>query len=79
MAEKTLGEFWDQLAGFDWFYEMSDDPGVYRRGTRAQAEVREVAAQSEEHAALYKAWREYMCSGPAWGTEKKPCPERPER
>ena len=31
-SHPALAEWHDRLKGHDWTYNMSDDPGVYRRG-----------------------------------------------
>lgn len=63
--EVTLREFYARLGAFDWWYEYSDDPGVWRRGNDGKAKLRAIAGQSPEHAALFKAWEDYqMRNGP---------------
>lgn len=73
----TLSEFFNLLENHDWFFEMSDDGRVYRRGESQRARIEQVAAESPAHKALFEAFRAHMFSGPAWGTAKQPKPERP--
>jgi len=73
----TLQEFYDALASFDWYYEMSDDHSVWTAGVRRSDELRAIAKQSPEHQALYEAWGKHMYTGPAWENERAPKPERP--
>ena len=74
----SLGEYYDRLDRHDWFYEMSDDPGTYKKGAGDQAKVEAISKQSTEHAALYAAFTLHIFNGEPWGTEPQPKPERPK-
>lgn len=73
----SLAMFWDALDRFDWFYPFSDDPRVYRSGHSRNAALMKLAGATPKHVALYIAFRDFVFSGPPWGTEKAPKPERP--
>lgn len=54
MTEKVkLSVYWDMLNQHDWYYQYSDDPGVWRRGQAAQERIRMFADQSPQHRELY--------------------------
>ena len=73
-----LPEFWDMLAGHDWYYMMSDDGGVYRRGEAVLSQLERIAGQGgHKYDKLLKGWYDHMFSGRAWGTVQKPQPARP--
>lgn len=56
---QSLAAFWDCLNAFDWGFEYSDDPGVYRRGKTAIAEFQRRAGDSMAHAELYSRFANY--------------------
>lgn len=61
---EALAALWDRLRGLDWWYMMSDDPGVYKRGSAAESEVRAAAnGLGEAGKALYAAWEEHVKRG----------------
>lgn len=59
----TLAAFRDMLAGFDWFYDMSDDVGVERAGIARLNELQAVARRTPEHQALFDAVRNWKRNG----------------
>jgi hypothetical protein len=78
IAPPSLGEVWDTLNTFDWFYEMSDDHSVWKRGHAAKARLDSLAAMVDGGAELVSAYTKHIYSGKPWGTEKAPKPARPE-
>lgn len=72
-----LGEYYDELEKHDWFYDYSDDHSVWRRGQAARNKLSSIASQSPEHKALWDGFNKHVFSGPNWGTEKAPKPEKP--
>lgn len=68
----TLSEYWDKLARFDWTYNMSEDPGVYRRASKVHSELKQIAKESQEHQDLYKAVEAH-----GWDSSNS-LPERPK-
>lgn len=60
---KSLAEFWDLLSNHDWSYMMSDDPSVNRRGEAAERDLRAIARQGPEFAALHQAWFNFVWNG----------------
>ena len=61
---EALAALWDRLRGLDWWYMMSEDPGVYKRGSAAESEARAAAnGLGEAGKALYAAWEEHAKRG----------------
>ena len=56
----SLKEFYQLLKRHDWWYEMSDDHGVWRRGQDSLVHIRSIADTSLRHRALYEAYAHYM-------------------
>lgn len=73
----TLTDLYDQLEKHDWFYEMSDDHSVWTRGESAKAKLIKLANSLDGGRELMQAFTDHYYSGPPWGTEKKPKPQRP--
>lgn len=73
----TPQEYYDRLEQMDWYYAMSDDGSVYRRGREAEAALESAARTDSVLAALLQAYKNHMFSGPSWGTQKAPKPQRP--
>jgi hypothetical protein len=63
MTEKPslpLEEFYRKLEGFDWYFEMSDDPSVYNQGRRGLRELADLAkASGPEYLKMLKDWRAF--------------------
>lgn len=74
----TLADYWDQLNRFDWYYEMTDDFSVWRRGTTRWDELRKISQESPEHMVLFNGFYKHMFTGPAWNNEQVPKPSRPQ-
>lgn len=70
-------DFYDACEAFDWFYEMSDDSQVWRRGEVVRRALMSHAPEGSENRAIWRAWVDYHYSGEPWSTEKKPAPMRP--
>ena len=49
-----LAEYAARLRFHDWYYEMSDDPGVYKRGSAEQRWLEEQSRRSDEHRKIFK-------------------------
>lgn len=56
----SLAMFWDRLQSHDWFYEYSDDWRVVQRGESDRRRLRGMAAESDAHERLYKAWADHI-------------------
>lgn len=63
----SLSDYYSQLEQFDWFYAMSDDNSVWRRGSAKNAELLETAKESPEHKKLYDDYKAHMWS--EWHTK----------
>jgi len=46
------------LKAHDWFYPMSDDPGVYRRGREAWERIQFLASQLDDGQELIAKYRQ---------------------
>lgn len=66
----ALAHYYDRLKVHNWFFEMSDDPGFYRRGKDEHDALVAIGHQSQAHADLFKAMRAYH-------TENGDLPARP--
>lgn len=73
----TINEYYQKLELADWHYQMSDDSNTYYRGRQEQAELIKAAENNPEFKKLYKAFFEYHFSGPAFGNERAPYPNKP--
>jgi hypothetical protein len=51
----TLEEYKKELQQHDWYYEFSDDHGVWQRGERASARLSRIAREGNEE--FKKAYR----------------------
>ena len=72
MSDKVnLSDFWDMLDRHDWWYMMSDDPNVYKRGQQATIRLRQIGGQSPEHKKLIDAYEAALRGG----GEKPPRPK----
>ena len=65
-APVALADFRRRLQGHDWHYNMSDDPGVWRRGSAVEQELLAIAKTSPQHRKLFDAFYDHaMGRGPA--------------
>lgn len=61
----TLAEFWDALKRHDWYYMMSDDSRVYRKGAAENMRLHGFAKKhGGEYLALWKAFSDRSCENP---------------
>lgn len=78
MSEPSqLQSFYNRVEHADWFYEMSDDHGVYLRGVNQFAELSEEAKGNPDMEKILTDWTAHHYSGEPWGKPKVPKPERP--
>lgn len=54
--EVTVENYIQKLRSHDWYHEWSDDPGVYRRGSKERDELRYLRHQLDEN---YSLWNQY--------------------
>ena len=54
----TLEEFEKELIAHDWWYEMSEDSGVHKRGLINYNRLVEISKESPEHALLFTQYKE---------------------
>lgn len=73
----TLQEFYDLLDKHDWYYMMSDDNGVERKGSVAMVKLGRIAQQSPAHTELLAQFHQFHWTGKPWNTEQAPKPKRP--
>lgn len=64
----SLSDYYTILEGVDWYYEMSDDASVWRRGESRMGEVQAMYKDLPEHKKLYDEYRKHIWS--EW--KKKP-------
>jgi len=73
----TLTEWWDALDAFDWFYDMSDEVGVWTRGAATYQGLERMAKRlGPEHEAMLKQF-EVSQRGPLRGVLGVELPPRP--
>lgn len=81
MSEQStsLVDYWNALKRADWYYEYSDDHGVWTRGANEMGRLQRIAKESPGHQVLYDGWRAHMNSPPrADGSGRKvPPPDCP--
>ena len=59
----TIQEFFDKVSQVDFLYSMSDSPGVFERGRKRVAEVREEAESlGLVYTRIFNDWSAYMSS-----------------
>ena len=72
----SLSEYWNQLNGHDWFYDYSDDHGVWKRGSENESRLRRWANQDEAYKELYDGFREHHFA-PLYGRTQPEKPPQP--
>lgn len=68
----TLKEFDKMLSHHDWYYAFCDDYSAYMRGQRSADALGAIVRESEDHARLFKAWRDLHFTGPNWVPPSEP-------
>ena len=56
----SIEEFFMKLRRHDWFYEYSDDHGVWQRGQAARYELRQLAKENDTFALMYDDYINYI-------------------
>lgn len=75
---EELQAFYDKLERHDWFYHYSDDSRAYGAGQDSERKLKKEAAEKGvDFEILFKEYHSYVFSGPMYGDDKKPKPERP--
>ena len=67
----SLYSYYKMLEAHDWYYDFSDDPRVFRAGQGALGKLQTIAKQSQEHLALFNAYKTYV-------NKKGPRPDEPK-
>ena len=75
----SLKSYWLALKRHDWYYDFSDDPGVWRAGSAEQARLQGIARESPAHEKLYYSWRDHYNSEPTATGRAVPPPAEPEK
>ena len=73
----ALAYLWDQLEQHDWYFEMSDDHSVWKRGTAAHDRLLVMAKSIKGGDELYKEFSAHYFTGKSWGNANLPKPARP--
>ncbi len=60
----TIAEFYEMLRHADWYYQMSDDPSVYRRGCRDMSILEGRAQASLIHKKMFEDYRRWVWMNP---------------
>ncbi len=68
----ALVEFDKTLRYHDWYFAFIDDYSAYMHGQRSADALVRIAQESEDHAKLFKAWRDLHFTGPRWSPSSEP-------
>lgn len=71
----ALSEYNKQLAAHDWYYVMSDDHRVYKKGRKSAIHIEQLSRISDNHASLYKSHQQFHFSGPHFNKPQAPRPK----
>ena len=66
-------KFWTMCRLHDWFYHMSDDPGVWRDGQESESNLRHLMKDNPVLIEVYRQWKDYH-----FGNGAKPAEPRLE-
>lgn len=61
----TIQEFHEKLRQHDWYYQMSDDQSVWRRGCREHSQLEADSLQSPKFGLLFEAYRAWVWLPPS--------------
>lgn len=75
----TVTKFYEYCEEFDWYYMYSDDNRVFSTWNYAYKVMAARATLSPELNAIWEAFHAWAYSGPSYGTERAPYPERPQQ
>jgi hypothetical protein len=64
----NLKDFDMMLEHHDWYYNYSDDGGVWRAGEQAQDRLIKTSKESSDHLKLFESWSKHYFSGEPWNT-----------
>lgn len=78
MEPVTLLQFYELLSKHDWYYDWSDDRSIWARGKSSLVLIQGIAAQSQEHLALFNGFKKHYFTGRPWNNEQAPKPEKPK-
>lgn len=68
-------EYFEECMRFDWYYNFSDDGGVWRAGTEAKEKLIAEAETDPVKMKIFGDWNKHMFSGNGWSTPQAPKPE----
>jgi hypothetical protein len=60
LDKHDLVDYFKLLANLDWYYQFSDDHGVWQRGLSANNLAHAIRLQSSVHTKMYDDWYAYM-------------------
>jgi hypothetical protein len=66
----SLSDYDTRLRSHDWYYQYSDNHGVWRRGDGERTALVNRSKDSPEHKELYDAWVTYFFSGDNFDSPK---------
>lgn len=73
--ECSISEYYEALKAHDWFFEWSDDHGVYTRGREENKRLEAIAKEKGGgYQALWDGFIAHHFSGPAFNSDPKPMP-----
>lgn len=72
----TIPEFFDACQGHDWYYNATDDHGVWLAGCKREDQLLAEAKADPAKQVIYDAWHNTHFTGAPWGNIKAPTPTR---
>ena len=73
----NLNILFDKLSAHDWYYQMSDDHRVWKRGEADWTSLNIMADAIIGGKELLNAFKTHYYTGQPWGNEQQPLPPRP--
>lgn len=56
----TIEEYFDMLGRHDWFYEYSDDHGVWQNGQATKVKLQSLAKTNDQFAIMFADYNSYI-------------------
>lgn len=76
----TLAEFHDELVAHDWFFAMTDDPKVYRKGREDYQRLRILAIELGDDAqGMFRQFNDHYRDIVSGAEKPTPIPPKPTK
>ena len=70
----TVEQYFALCEGFDWYYDFTEDFGIWQKGKETNANLMRYANQNDTFMRIYTQWKLYKFSGANFGTKQCPKP-----